>query len=380
MLLNRCKPFANRILSGERRGRPFTVANLVERRRNSSSATSITNNAHQPSPLHVLGSGSIGLFLAATIRRHHPQYRLKILLRKHHAEYLQSKKEDAFIQVSIQQPSTGPHIQNVEVPARLISNLKEEEPLIDTLVLTTKAFQAVEALQSIHESLADNARIVVLCNGGLAVREALERNFPHDRWRIELASITHGVYRSSPYCLTHAGMGKLFLVRQEPQQGGCLLDALAPSLLDEANLNCRVVSPTEMEDILWYKLAANCVCNPITALHQCTNGEMYQHVQDLDDVIEQVVQEVCTVQRIIGRDDCLNPDKVTEFVHQVIEDNWNNRTSMQQDVLHQRPTEIDFLNGYIAKAGAVHGMNCPTNRRLQQQVRELEAQYCTKDG
>jgi ketopantoate reductase len=49
-----------------------------------------------------------------------------------------------------------------------------------TLVITTKAFQAELALRSIQSHLGMDARIMVLCNGGLAMREELQRAFVAD--------------------------------------------------------------------------------------------------------------------------------------------------------------------------------------------------------
>ena len=48
---------------------------------------------------------------------------------------------------------------------------------------------------------------------------------------------------------------------------------------------------------------------------------------------------------------------------------------MQLDALHKRPTEIDFLNGYIVRAGELYGIACPTNLQLQEQLLNLEARF-----
>ncbi|CAB9497714.1 dehydropantoate 2-reductase [Seminavis robusta] len=354
-----------------------------------SSLASPSDNQFGDDRLWILGSGSIGLFLAASIHMAHPQYPLSILLRDHHADNLIRKDHnEAHIKVLLEQPSSDCHKPRsaVPVPANLITSLHEDPAVtIRALVLSTKAFHAVSALQSIHTHLAADARIVVFCNGALAVRDELEKAFPSEiHWNTELSSITHGAYqnikhRGSDRCyhVVHAGVGKIFLVHPHP---GGDHDLLAPGMLNQAGLNCQVLaSPQQMESILWYKLAANCVCNPITAIHQCTNGAMKDFVPDLDKVIADVVREVCEVQHAIasatGQSLQLDPLLVTTFVHQVIADNFENRTSMQQDVWHKRQTEIDFLNGYIVRAGDLHGIACPTNLELREQLLQLEANF-----
>jgi 2-dehydropantoate 2-reductase len=48
-------------------------------------------------------------------------------------------------------------------------------------------------------------------------------------------------------------------------------------------------------------------------------------------------------------------------------------SSTAQDLLRGRPTEIDALNGYVARLGATLGVDTPENRRITAIVRALEA-------
>ena len=401
------------------------------------------------SHLYILGSGSIGLFLASTIRSRHPEYPLTLLLRDHHAPRLvqaaNTKGEEyPHINISLNQQGCD---TDVRAPARLVSrfglssaaNGKKEQgeewgkevPLakeekIELVLLTTKAFQAVNALKSVQTHLAPNCRIVVLCNGGLAVRDELKLAFPdnlvgtantlgfvkpgNDAWNVELASITHGAYQEKPigdssghgYRVIHAGVGKLFLVSSLEETQDDASSLLSQQILEDAGLNPKFVSQQEMENILWYKLAANCFCNPLTAIHQCTNGLLHEKVDDFDTVLEKVVEEVCAVHGHCtlsiteassdGNNDMkthvannnsstarstLDPVRVTEFVRQVIHDNVDNHSSMQQDVYHQRRTEIEFLNGYIVRSGMQFGFDCPVNRELRDRVVAIEATYAS---
>ena len=402
--------------------------------------TEISHHSH----LHILGSGSIGLMLAASIRARHPDYPLTLLLRDHHASRLVKEpiignRDESIltpcIKVSLKQFDDS--ITNIQVPAKLLSQLgvvstrndrqQQEEhstghkdnnilPLrekkVELVLLTTKAFQAVAALQSIQSYLAPNCRILVLCNGGLAVRDELMRYFSNmsntpgkveennnTKWNVQLASITHGAFQAkapgeneSTYRVVHAGVGQMFLVGSQRKETVVnTMSLLSPQMLEEAGLHPKIVSQQEMENILWYKLAANCVCNPLTAIHQCTNGLLHERVADFDTVLQNVVEEVCLVHRCYTNgshsdlvdtieDDTLSatlldPVRVTDFVRQVIEDNVDNHSSMQQDVLHHRPTEIEFLNGYIVRMGLQCDIDCRVNRELRDHVLALQATY-----
>ena len=50
---------------------------------------------------------------------------------------------------------------------------------------------------------------------------------------------------------------------------------------------------------------------------------------------------------------------------------------MLQDVRRRRRTEIDAINGAVAKAGRALGLETPENERLLRQVRKIESGYTT---
>src|SRR5262249_3804496 len=55
------------------------------------------------------------------------------------------------------------------------------------------------------------------------------------------------------------------------------------------------------------------------------------------------------------------------------------RASMLQDVLAKRQTEVDFMNGAIAKAGEKAGVPTPLNRALWQLIKGLEHSWSDPD-
>jgi 2-dehydropantoate 2-reductase len=51
------------------------------------------------------------------------------------------------------------------------------------------------------------------------------------------------------------------------------------------------------------------------------------------------------------------------------------RSSTAQDVARHRPTEIDHLNGFIARRGPELGVATPANQALHALVKLLESRY-----
>jgi 2-dehydropantoate 2-reductase len=73
-------------------------------------------------------------------------------------------------------------------------------------------------------------------------------------------------------------------------------------------------------------------------------------------------------------DSIITADGLHDFVQEVIHQTARNRSSMLEDVVAGRPTEIDHLNGYVVMKGAELGIDCPANQELLQRVRSLTEQ------
>jgi len=325
----------------------------------------IANSSLRP-PLHILGAGSIGQLWAISIRSKFPEYPITLLLRGSRRDDGSDSSRSFRLKKSA---FTIP--AEVVVPVQYVDD--DIQDPIQTLLVTTKSYQASDAVQSVMHRLADTAmpsRVVLLCNGALSVQDEL-LPIMKDGVSLILAMTTHGAYREEipsdktipSSCLVHAGVGKAFI-----QEGH---DDLA-HLWEQAGLNCSTLSTIAVEELLWKKLAANCVINPLTALFQCTNGELLLE-PSFPELQQELISEVARVAQASFRDDTLDEDSLRRFVVQVIDDTKENKSSMLQDVLHQKRTEIDHLNGYIVRKGRSLGIECPANEDLVSRIKELPA-------
>jgi 2-dehydropantoate 2-reductase len=118
----------------------------------------------------------------------------------------------------------------------------------------------------------------------------------------------------------------------------------------------------------WTKLLFNAATNPLAALTKLTHGELCAQPQ-LRALVSALVAEGRAVADALGIVLDADPDAlITQAAH----DNYNHRPSMLQDVLAQRPTEIDALNGGIVRAGAAAGVSTPLHAAIAALVTGLE--------
>jgi len=121
----------------------------------------------------------------------------------------------------------------------------------------------------------------------------------------------------------------------------------------------------------WMKLFANAVINPITALTREKNGIVLS--PHLAPVVERIVGECVAVARAEG--ETFDEPAVLEFVRTVAENTATNTSSMLQDVLRGRETEIDAINGFVLDRARRHGMEAPGNEVLWGMVKAIERVY-----
>ena len=302
-------------------------------------------------PIHFLGAGSIGMCFAAWTRSKIPTYPLNLLVRDHHLQ----RVKDGCLSISFQQLANHQTTELIKLP---VQSITDDDP-IQNLIITTKAYQAKQAVESVLGRMNESSRIIVLCNGALSVRDDLSKLLQGHYIPLILATTTHGVYkRKDKYEVVHAGIGNTFVEESADDIG---------ALWNSVGLYCQSVSSEDMQTVLWKKLAANCVINPLTALLQCTNGELLME-PSFPQLQHEIIQEIVQVS---SNQDDIDEESLTKFVYQVIRDTSDNKSSMYQDTLHRQETEIDHLNGYIVRKGREFDIDCSTNEDLCLRIKQL---------
>ena len=107
------------------------------------------------------------------------------------------------------------------------------------------------------------------------------------------------------------------------------------------------------------KFAVNCVINPLSAVHRLRNGELLARDTVYRDLVE-LCDETEPVLRRLGL--WSDAGSLLEAAKAVCAQTAQNRSSMLQDVLAGRETEIEFLTGELLRRAGVESL--PLNNRL----------------
>lgn len=108
------------------------------------------------------------------------------------------------------------------------------------------------------------------------------------------------------------------------------------------------------------KLLVNAAINPVTALTRRQNGIILSPA--LKGTVKKVVAEAVAVAAAEGV--VIPEEEALELVLSVAEKTAANTSSMLQDVLRGRETEIEAINGYIVRRAEEHGIDVPVNEAI----------------
>jgi len=123
----------------------------------------------------------------------------------------------------------------------------------------------------------------------------------------------------------------------------------------------------------WRKLIFNAATNPIGALTRLTHGRVCEDA-GLRRFVSELVDEGKAVAAAQGIELDADPEELID--HAARPDvAYDHKASMLQDVEARRPTEIDYMNGGIARFGREYGIPTPLNDAVTALIKGLEASW-----
>jgi len=138
-------------------------------------------------------------------------------------------------------------------------------------------------------------------------------------------------------------------------------------IFSNAGLEIRV--SRDIKGFLWSKLLINAGINPLTAITRLPNGKLLDF-EGTRKILRSAVTEGIKIAK--RKRIKLTYDDPLAKVEAVCEATSSNISSMLQDILNKKPTEIDFINGVIVRQGEELGIPVPVNSLLVDLVKTLE--------
>jgi 2-dehydropantoate 2-reductase len=233
----------------------------------------------------------------------------------------------------------------------------------DLTIMTVKAYQTEAAARALP-ALMDQGGLALTLQNGLGNLEAMARTVGPARLLAGVGLL--GVTRQDEGQIIYAGQGAIYLgVPADSRVSRSELAAVV-DLFRHAGLECQ--PRDDIEAVLWEKLVINVGINPLTALLRVANGGLLELPQAWEVAVA-AAREAQAVAAAAGLQLTGEPEA---RLRQVCTATAANRSSMLQDILTGRPTEIEAMNAQVASRGRALGLPTPVNDLLTHLLRAAE--------
>lgn len=235
----------------------------------------------------------------------------------------------------------------------------------DLIVVFVKSTATSEAMKGAMSLVGPDTAVLTLQNG-LGNVEKLAAVAGSER---VVAGITgHGSTLLGPGKIRHAGQGDTII--GEPD--GTISERLQKigAMFEQAKIPTRLSN--NVIGLIWGKLLVNVGINALTAMTGLRNGRMTE-VPEAEELLIAAVKEGMAVAAAAGI--TLETDDPVEYTKKVARMTGPNRSSMLQDVMNKRLTEIDVINGAIVDKGKRLGVTTPINLALTNLIRIRQKSY-----
>jgi 2-dehydropantoate 2-reductase len=321
-----------------------------------------------PLRISVLGSGSVGLAIAASYAR--AGQRIALLARGSTVPQLRSEG----VRVS---GVCGEHrIDPQQLKVCDADRPDAEDVACDILIVATKAYQVQEALTNLMQNAPQASmppptpRAVLLLQNGWGsadeARAVLPPGVP-----VFSSIMMIGIERRSP---AHVNIN----VQASPIRVGTLYESAPEVMWDAVQRGQAGFLPITyehpVEPAILNKFLFNTCLNAIGAITRMSYGELVSNVHTRH-LIKQVAGETIRVVRAERQAEvALDGESYVEqtLTPLVLPKAAAHRSSMLQDVDAGRRTEIDYLNGAVVRMGQRHGVATPANDTVASLVRARE--------
>jgi 2-dehydropantoate 2-reductase len=248
-----------------------------------------------------------------------------------------------------------------------LSHITPDEDLepADLILVAVKQHHLASAMALMRPFVGEQTAILSLLNG-ITSEEILAEAFPE-------ATILHGfcvgtdAVRESTRT-TFSKLGRIvFGEKDQPVPSETVLAVCR--LFELADIPCEV--PEDILHAQWWKFMMNVGVNQVSAITGATYGAFCTnpHIRSL---MTMACLEVAALAPLEGVS--LSEDAIGEYFGIFATLDADGKTSMLQDVLAGRPTEVDLFSGTVSALGKKHGIPTPVNDMLHHLIRFREKQ------
>ena len=234
----------------------------------------------------------------------------------------------------------------------------------DLIIITTKFDGLQQACENIKNFVKEDTIIISLLNGVVS-EDIIAKKYGWDKVLLSYW-IGHSAMRVANE-VTHDGFGKIFFGSKNKSDKNI---QILKEFFDRAAI--EYVIPEDMEYNLWLKFMLNVSTNQSSAVSRETFGQM-QNNPKTKELILNLMKEVQKVAKAEGVKNTEN--MIEDALNSLSQMSPDGKTSMLQDVLAKRKTEVDIFAGTIIELAKKHNLSVPYNEKMKEQIEAIHRSY-----
>lgn len=231
----------------------------------------------------------------------------------------------------------------------------------DLIIISTKSTGLDSAIEYIKNFVSDNTIIISLING-ISSEKRISNVYPDAK-----------VLRS--FFIGHSAMGVNVNGKKDYYQDGIGKIVFEPNIDLENFFKKNNIDYEISKDIIysqWIKLGVNIILNEPSAIYKCTVGELRKK-KGYWTLVQKLLNEVSSVADACGIKELENyKQEVLKSANLIADDG---KTSMYQDVITRRKTEVDIFSGEIIRLGKLNNIETPVNQEIYDQIKKIESNW-----
>ena len=297
----------------------------------------------------VVGAGAVGCYFGGMLAR--AGVRVTLIGRARHMEAI---GRDGLLLDGLR--------VHQRIPVTASTNIGERLRDAHVILFCVKTVNTETAARELEPFLSPEAALLSFQNGV----DNVDRICAAIHSRAIPVAVYVAAEMTAPGHVTHTGRGDLVIGHRAGWPRQPTLEPLA-AMFEHAEVPCRITHAIEAE--LWTKMAMNCAYNAISALTRARYGPMARF-EPVRVLMQRAIAETVAVAHAEGVS--LSESAMVDAALQLGEGMSRALSSTAQDVARGRLTEIDSLNGYVARRGAALGIATPVSDTLCALVKLLE--------
>ena len=240
---------------------------------------------------------------------------------------------------------------------------------VDAIIIMCKATALKTALTNSKNIIGDNTMLMSFQNG-----------IGHEAIMQEIAGKDKVLGGTTTQASNIVGPGHIKNHGSLPSWIGDYEGGMSDRVSDLAETftahNLETIAVADIKKRKWMKLFALTAIGPLSSVFDLHHTDLYitnKNQKVSRNLGKQIILETRAVAKADGVD--VTEDECLEMFNKIVDSKQTNKSSMCFDILNKRKTEIEFINGAVAKIGKSHGIKTPMNDLMYNMIMVKEGTY-----